>query len=248
MTEQKGSESFTIKKDTLWKGAVAVLVVIIIVMAFGKFGGNNANPDNSDDSIDLSNIDISITDKDPILGNVNAAVSIVEFSDFECPFCARAAYGPVSDFKNSAYFKDGDVNLVYKQYPLPASLHPNAYTSAIAAECAMNQGNDKFWKYHDLLFANQAKLDVASLKIYAEQAGLNIATFGKCLDNQETADNVASDMADAENALGNIGTPTFVVINNNNGKAAVVSGAVPYTSRSGPNSPMGLEQAIGLVG
>ncbi|MEK6918842.1 MAG: DsbA family protein [Nanoarchaeota archaeon] len=248
--EQHKNETLTIKKDTLWKGAVAVLAVLFVISLFtGGFGmwSGGSNPGNNDDSgsVDTSELQISITDKDPVLGSANAAVSIVEFSDFECPFCARAYLGPISDFKGSEYFKNGDVNLVFKQFPL-TQIHPSAQKAAEASLCAFNQGNDNFWEYHDLLFENQDKLGISSLKVYAETVGLNTATFNKCLDNDEAADKVSSDTQEAIIAGGQ-GTPYFVVINNKNGKTGVVSGAVPYNSKRSANSPAGLEQVIGEV-
>src|SRR3989344_2299 len=154
MSEHEKNESLTIKKDTLWKGAVAVLAILFVVSLFtGGFGfikGGGSSDPVDDGAIDTSNIQVSITDKDPILGNANAAVSIVEFSDFECPFCARAYLGPISDFQASSYFKDGDVNLVFKQFPL-TQIHPSAQKAAEASLCALKQDNDKFWELLTLL-------------------------------------------------------------------------------------------------
>jgi protein-disulfide isomerase len=239
------SSSVTIKKDTLWKGAVAVLAVLFIIsLVTGGFGGlgkteNQPNiPGNGGEELDIQ---VSITGEDPIIGNVNAKVSIVEWSDFECPFCSRAYFGPVSDLKNSDYFKNGDVNFVYKHFPL-TQIHPNAQKSAEAAECARQQGNDEFWEYHDLLFANQDKLGTSDLKKYAQNAGLNVAAFNSCLDNGDGADKVASDLQEGIEA-GCQGTPYFVVINNDNGEVTTVSGAVPYAS----TSPQGLAAAIKAV-
>ncbi len=266
------NETVTIKKDALWKGAVAILAILLVIsLLTGGFGinkssssgttgkaivdngnaaaDNNANAGGNDLPADIK---VSITDKDPVLGNVKAAVSIVEFSDFECPFCSRAYFGPVSDFKSSNYFKNGDVNFVFKQFPL-TQIHPYSQKAAEAAVCALQQGNDKFWKLHDLLFANQDKLSnllsssgldavTASIKTYADSAGLNTATFNKCLDNGEGSAKVLSDSQEALSAGGQ-GTPYFVVVNNENGKTAVVSGAVPYAS----TNPAGLDVAIKSV-
>ena len=260
------NETVTIKKDALWKGAVAILAILLVIsLLTGGFGINKSSNSgvtgkaiiddvNVDDgSNDLpADITVSVTDKDPVLGNVKAAVSIVEFSDFECPFCARAYFGPVSDFKSSNYFKNGDVNFVFKQFPLN-QIHPYAQKAAESSVCAFNQGNDKFWKMHDLLFANQDKMSnllssqgldavIASMKTYADSAGLNTAQFNKCLDNSEGSSEVLSDTEEAILAGGQ-GTPYFVVVNNDNGKTAVVSGAVPYAS----TNPMGLDVAIKAV-
>ena len=116
------------------------------------------------------------------LGDKNAEISIVEFSDFQCPFCVRAFSGAVTDFKSSSYFTDGKVNLIFKQFPL-TSIHPYAQKAAEASLCAGDQG--QFWEYHDTLFANQQVLDETSLKSYAQQLGLDSAKFNNCLDNDE---------------------------------------------------------------
>ncbi len=233
MSEDKAT--VTVKKDVLWKLALGILVILLIVSFFtgGFRGGSNSNSgsnngNNGDSDGGTSNIQVSITDRDPILGDANAQVSIVEFSDFQCPFCARAHFGALADFKSSDYFKNGQVNLVYKHLPL-TSIHQYAQKSAEAAECARRQSNDKFWKYHDLLFANQDRLDTSSLKLYAEQIGLNVATFSKCLDDGEAEDKVSSDTLEALSAGGQ-GTPYFVIVNNNNDQTTIVEGAMPWAN------------------
>ena len=98
------------------------------------------------------NLVVQIEDNDPILGDANAGISIVEFSDFQCPFCGRVHTDALADFKQSSYFTNGEVNLVYKQFPL-SSIHPFAQKAGEASLCAHDQG--MFWEYHDTLFANQ---------------------------------------------------------------------------------------------
>ncbi|MCJ7510481.1 MAG: DsbA family protein [Dehalococcoidia bacterium] len=115
---------------------------------------------------------------------------------------------------------EGKVKYVQRDWPLPASMHPNAQKAAEATECADDQ--DKFWEYHDLLFANQSALDVASLKSYAAQLGLNTATFDQCLDGGEKTAEVQKDQLDGT-VYGVEGTPAFFI----NGR--IVSGAIPFT-------------------
>ncbi len=136
----------------------------------------------------------------PAFGPADAKVTIVEFSDFECPFCSRAA-----NVTQKVKEKYGDkVRFVFRQFPL--SFHKNAHTAAEAALAAHSQG--KFWEFHDKLFANQQKLDRASLEGYAKDVGLNLATFKKSLDSKENAATV-----DAEQKMGEEvavqGTPTM---------------------------------------
>ena len=150
----------------------------------------------------------------PALGPETAPVTIVEFSDFECPFCLRIH----PTIKQVMDDYDGRVRLVFRQFPL-VSLHRNAQKAAEAALCADDQG--QFWEMHDAMFDNQRELDVASLKLRAAELGLDEEAFGSCLDSGEFADQVATDVA-AGRALGVSGTPALFI----NGR--YLSGAQPY--------------------
>lgn len=149
----------------------------------------------------------------PARGPANAPVEIVEFSDFQCPFCLRAT--PTVRQVMSTY---GDkVRLVYRHYPLPN--HPNARPAAEAAACAAQQG--KFWEYHDRLFANPSKLADADLKKDAADLGLDTAKFNACVDAHEFKSEVDADVK-AGDAAGVNGTPAFFI----NGR--LISGAQPF--------------------
>jgi protein-disulfide isomerase len=151
----------------------------------------------------------------PSKGPANAPVQIVEFSDFECPFCFRV--NPTVAQVLSTY---GDrVRLVYRHLPLPN--HPNARPAAEAAACANEQG--KFWEYHDRLFADQSKLAAADLKKHAADLGLDSGTFNACVDSRRFQKEVDADM-DAAQLLGVSGTPHFFI----NGRP--LSGAQPLES------------------
>ena len=163
----------------------------------------------------------SVNGNDHIRGNSKAPVKIIEFSDIECPFCKR--FHPtvkqiVDEYK-------GQVAWVYRHFPLE-SIHSRARRAAEASECANRQG--KFWEYHDKLFENQQSLDINSLKNYASQIGLDNSKFNTCLDRNEAASKVASDLQQATDAQGR-GTPYFVLINKD-GETIVVSGAQPWQS------------------
>jgi protein-disulfide isomerase len=136
----------------------------------------------------------------PAFGPKDAKVTIVEFSDFECPFCSRAA-----DVAHKVKEKYGDkVRFVFRQFPL--SFHPNAHVAAEAALAANAEG--KFWEFHDKLFANQRALSREQLEGYAKELGLNVANFKSALDSKKFAATV-----DAEQKLGEEvavdGTPTM---------------------------------------
>jgi len=153
-----------------------------------------------------------------MLGSPDAKVTIIEYSDFQCPFCARFYTGAYPQIK-AQYVETGKANIVFKDYPL--SFHPQAQKAAEAGKCALEQGNEKFWKLHDLIFQNQAQLSVDNLKLWAVQAGVNAAKFNDCLDSGRMAAAVQRDFAEGQ-AAGVRGTPTFIV----NGKQVV--GAQPF--------------------
>jgi protein-disulfide isomerase len=151
----------------------------------------------------------------PVTGAKNAKITIVEFSDFQCPFCSRVV--PTIHKLIEEY--PGKVRIAFKQYPLP--MHPNAPLAAEAALAAHAQG--KFWPMHDKLFENQKALDRASLEKYAEEIGLNVARFKADLDSKKFEAQVKADM-EYGSKLGRFGTPTFFI----NGRK--VSGALPLES------------------
>jgi predicted DsbA family dithiol-disulfide isomerase len=151
----------------------------------------------------------------PYLGREGAPVTIVEFSDFQCPFCARFA----PTLKRLADNFGSDVHVVYRQYPI-LSIHPQAFKASEASLCAHEQG--KFWEMHDLMFAEQNSLTVAELKAMAGRLGLNQRRFDSCLDSGKYVEQVQRDMQEGER-LGIRGTPAVFV----NG-VAIPGGAVPY--------------------
>jgi protein-disulfide isomerase len=158
-------------------------------------------------------VDVS-EDDDAVRGPANAPVEIIEFSDYQCPYCERA-YPTVQQILRTYGDK---VKFIYRDFPL-SSLHPYAQKAAEAAECAGEQG--KYWEMHDKLFENQGALDVPSLKQYAADLGLDTAAFNSCLDNGDMASEVQNDFNDGQ-AAGVSGTPTFFI----NGKMLV--GAQPF--------------------
>ena len=149
----------------------------------------------------------------PSRGNPKAPVTIVEFSDFQCPYCVRAR--PAVARVREVY---GDkVRFAFRHFPL--DFHQQAEKAGEAAACAGEQG--KFWEMHDLLWANSAKLQVPDLKAHAATLGLDAAAFGPCLDSGRYAHLVEGDLA-AGQGYGVSGTPAFFV----NGRPLV--GARPF--------------------
>jgi protein-disulfide isomerase len=156
---------------------------------------------------------IDVPADSPSFGPATAKVTVVEWSDFECPFCSRV--GPTLTKIKETYGKD--VRVVFRHQPL--SFHPNAKPAAEAAMAAHEQG--KFWEMHDKLFANQKALDRASLEKYAQELGLNMGKFKASMDSGKYKAKIEADMA-AGSAVGANGTPTFFI----NGREFV--GAQPF--------------------
>jgi protein-disulfide isomerase len=167
-------------------------------------------------------VDVSVDD-DPSLGPADAPVTIVEFSDFQCPYCARFQ----SDTLPQILSNYGDrVRFVYRDFPL-VSIHQYALKAAEAADCANEQG--QYWPYHDLLFKNQSALDDASLKGYAASLGLDTGVFNQCLDTDKYRSEIQKDEQDGI-AAGVQGTPAFA-IGVSKGQlvhASLIFGAYPY--------------------
>jgi protein-disulfide isomerase len=157
--------------------------------------------------------EVVVAPTDPIKGPVGAPITIVEYSDYQCPFCARV--NPTLDRVMQTY---GDkVKIVFKDFPLPN--HPEAPKASEAAHCAGEQG--KYWELHDRLFANQQGLQVPQIKQYATALDLDMNAFNQCLDSGKHASRVAENMKEGE-ALGVQSTPTLYV----NGRPVV--GAQPF--------------------
>jgi protein-disulfide isomerase len=176
----------------------------------------------------------------PTKGPADAKVQIVEFSDFECPYCAKFVTQTMPQILSTYGDK---VLFAFRNYPLPASMHPYAQKAAEASECANDQG--KFWEYHDLLFQNQSQLSALvqadptngvnqvadQLKQYAASLSLDTAKFNQCLDSGADAEKVSSDASAMTEALTKagvtrFGTPSFFI----NGK--FISGAYPFDETS----------------
>ncbi len=175
-------------------------------------------------------IQVSLDD-DPVKGNPDAAITIVEFSDFQCPFCKRFHQTTLPLIQEN-YIDTGKVKFVYRDFPIE-SLHPNgAIPAAVASECADEQG--MFWQYHDKIFQNQKNWErlaaegvVNELKAYAVQLGLVTNQFNDCLNSGKYLDEVNKDLRDG-NSYGVTGTPAFFIGNEESGYIKI-TGAQPYS-------------------
>ena len=215
------------KKDLLVPGSIllgAVIIAVSICWSVAKI---------SPDSVAAANLNQGLvpvpgqkilvdTRKDaPKLGN--GKIEIIEFTDFQCPFCQQFFNQTYSQIK-SKYINTGKAVLTIRHFPL-VQLHKNAQKASEAAECANRQG--KFFPYHDLLFAKMQPdgtgLNIADLKRYALDLGLDTTRFNQCLDKGETASAVKADLEAGQKA-GVTGTPTFFI----NGEKVV--GALPFAA------------------
>ncbi|OGG15362.1 hypothetical protein A3D77_07520 [Candidatus Gottesmanbacteria bacterium RIFCSPHIGHO2_02_FULL_39_11] len=178
-------------------------------------------------------VKVSIDD-DPVLGDKNAKVTLIDFSDYECPFCKRH-FDEVYPQLKKDYIDTGKVKMVFRDLPL--SFHQNAPKEAEAAECARKQGGDQmYYKYHDQIFtkttSNGTGLALDQLPVIAKDLGLNIGQFQQCLDSGEFKAEVDKDLADAAK-VGASGTPTFFIgKSTSNGEidGIKVVGAQPYSA------------------
>jgi protein-disulfide isomerase len=245
------SNNIEYKKSTP-TGMIIALVAIVAVAAF--FAGSyfsNLNSDvvtQSELNDAISKLESKIgsvqqapsqpsqpvkisSDNDPIRGDPNAPITIIEFSDFQCPFCARF-HVQTLPLLLEEYIDAGKVNLVYRDFPIQ-SIHPNALPAAVAAECANEQGN--YWEYHDTLFEKQSswsRLDsnaaISTFSQYATDIGLEQQQFDSCLGSGKYLEEVQGDLSDGRD-YDITGTPGFFIGNEEIGFVKI-NGAQPFDS------------------
>jgi protein-disulfide isomerase len=248
---QNNTSKIFIKKST-FNGLILGLVLVIGIAAFfaGSYVTNlNSNQISEKDLDDaIAKLELKIlqnqlptkqpqlpvkisADNDPIIGDLNAPITIIEFSDFQCPFCARFHIQTLPLILEE-YIEQGKVKLVFRDFPIQ-SIHQNALPASIAAECANEQG--KFKEMHDMLFDNQNKwnnqdtADALSLfSQYATNIQLEQDTFDSCLTNGKYIDEIKKDLDDGRE-YGVSGTPGFFVGNDEIGYVEL-KGAQPFES------------------
>ncbi len=174
-------------RKLVYFGVVAILFTMVLI------AGCTENTERKD---------IKISGR-PYKGTANASIVVVEFSDFECPYCREAV--ATEQYLLGKYA--GKIKIVFKQFPL-VNIHAYALQAAQASECAHEQG--KFWEYHNLLFDNQQRLAEADLKSYAKYIGLDSDRFDACLGSGIKEAIVLADLNEG-GRIGVRGTPTFFV-------------------------------------
>ena len=240
------SEDITIKKATFNKLIFGIAAALIAVAFFAGYvlGSQTGqplviqeNPQKKNDTpqpiqglpTEKSRIFVSLSD-DPVKGNPNAPVTIVEFSDFQCPFCARFFTQTLPQIQQD-YIDSGKVKLVFRDFPID-KIHPNAIGASIAAQCANEQG--KFWEFHNKLFEGQTQWAglsssdaVNTFNQYATELGLNSENFYSCLNSTKSLDEITNDYQDGIN-YGVTGTPAFFIGNDKDGYVTLI-GAKPFS-------------------
>jgi protein-disulfide isomerase len=239
----------TIKKSTYNILIISVIITIGIAAFFAGSYSTNLNSDQisqEEFKNEIAKLELKILEKqlptkqpsipikisidnDPIIGNPNAPITIIEFSDFQCPFCARFHVETLPSIMNE-YINDGQVKLVFRDFPIQ-SIHPNALPASVAAECANEQ--KKFKEMHDVLFENQKEwsnqsIDNAMITFnqYASKMGLEEEKFDSCLKNGKYIEEIQKDLDDGR-TYGISGTPGFFVGNDQIGFVEL-KGAQPF--------------------
>ena len=247
-------EEFPKKDEKIIKKSTYNMLIIIVAIAIGIaifFAGSYTTNLNSDKisqeelneaiaKLELkilqnklpSNqpiIELKISaDNDPVIGNPNAPITIIEFSDFQCPFCARFHVETLPSIMNE-YINDGQVKLVFRDFPIQ-SIHSNALAASVASECANEQG--KFKEMHDILFENQKEWNnqntdnaINTFIQYASDMGLE-EEFNSCLKNAKYVEEIQKDLDDGR-TYGITGTPGFFIGNDQIGFIEL-KGAQPF--------------------
>jgi protein-disulfide isomerase len=240
-----------IKKSTFDR---LIIIIIITIGIAGFFAGSYTSNLNSDQISQeelkevIAKLELKIlqnqlpsnqpkiplkisTDNDPIIGNPNAPITIIEFSDFQCPFCAKFHIQTLPKIIDE-YIKEGTVKLVFRDFPIQ-SIHSNALPASLAAECANEQG--KFKEMHDKLFDKQNEWNnknidnvIILFNQYALEIGLEEEKFDSCLRNGKYVEEIQKDLNDGR-TYGISGTPGFFIGNDKIGFVEL-KGAQPFES------------------
>jgi len=227
-TEEKNIKKHK-KWHQKWWGILFLFIVAVLFFYFGVFVYQLVYLVEAQNKIFYQNFDLSqpsgandsfrnlieVT-TDPYWGPKDAKVVIVEFVDFQCPYC-KEAYPVLKKIKQNY---QNSVKFIFRDFPNIAG-HPDALNAALAGRCAEEQ--NKFWQMHDLMFGNQSDLSADNLNLMAQSAGLDLTMFNQCFASQKYLSKIQSDLQDGIK-FGLNGTPTFFINGN------MVAGVIPYDS------------------
>ena len=239
MSDEK---TITIKKSDLWRYSTFVLIAVVVIGTIFMFtDGSNTGTNTivQQPTQQPGKVSASVDD-DAFIGNEDAPVTIIEFSDYQCPFCRKFWVETLPSIK-SEYIDTGKVKFVYRDFPL-VSLHPQADKFAEAVECVRDiAGNDEaYFKMHDKIFEEQGLLDsgikngpvsktvqftIEDVKQWAQELGYDISS---CLDSGKFRSEVQKDIADAQSA-GIQGTPGFIIMKTGEKEGTPLKGAYPFS-------------------
>ena len=250
-SDETNNEKVAVKKST-FNGLVLVVIVLVGIASFfaGSYTSNLNSDQISEQDLEkaLSKLELKLlqnqlptkqavepvkisADDDPIIGDPNAPITIIEFSDFQCPFCARFNSQTLPAILDE-YIEQGKVKLVFRDFPIQ-SIHPNALPASVAAECANDQ--NKFKEMHDILFEKQSewnKIETeAALSLfsqYASNMNLEQEVFDSCLTSGKHIEEIKKDLEDGRD-YGVTGTPGFFIGNDHIGFVEL-KGAQPFES------------------
>jgi protein-disulfide isomerase len=222
------------KKSIIIAAGVVIAVATIAGIMVSNSGSSNFNTgtaqQTNESAAEVNKLSFSslTSGGSPVRGNPAAPVTIVEFSDFQCPNCGRFARNTAPQIVEE-YVETGQVNIVYKHFPVRG---PDSMSASSALQCAGDQG--KFWEFHDLLFNDQEAegsgwASTENMKEFASELGLDREEFDSCLDSEKYKSFVEDDFAFARE-IGATGTPTFVVVNSDGSEPEGILGAQPFSS------------------
>lgn len=213
--------------------AIVGTIIAVSVVSLSSFSSpnlalqSNNSGNSSGETARQSSLSITslVQKASHVKGDIDAPVTLIEFADFQCPFCGRFAR-QTAPIIESEYIGTGKVNMVFKHLALRGS---DSISTSIASQCAGDQG--KFWEYHDILYENQGAENSGwasrdNLKRFASDIGLDRASFDSCLDSNKYSKLVQEDTQLARD-LGLTGTPTFVVAYNDGSEPQAIVGAQP---------------------
>ena len=219
--KEKQKSGIILKNPWFYFSVIASVIIILFIYKTFFFNplGDTGTANNLLDNIQKEKFEVS-ADDDAFLGDENAPVTIIEFSDYQCPFCAKFYLNTLPSLKKE-YIDTDKVKLIYRDFPL--GFHQNAQKAAEATEAARELGgDDAFWKMHNKIFENQQAISEQDLIKYAKEIGLNENKFKEILISSKYEDEVQDDLKDGQEA-GVQGTPTFFI----NGK--ILTGAQPFS-------------------
>ncbi len=219
------------QQDSYIRAAIVALVLGTLTLQQPLTSVQTAIDDSSTSHNPLSLRSLSGTNAtggSPVLGSLDAPVTVVDFSDFQCPRCERHVESTEPEIK-SEYIDRGHVAYVFKHFPWRGE---DSFSAALSSECANEQG--KFWEYHEILFQNQQGVDSGwasneKLKEFASEIGLDREQFDSCLDSEKYRSNIDRDLALAEE-LDLDTTPSFLILNSDGTEMEMLEGAHPFPS------------------